>query len=182
MSELNALFGENVHPYSRALLSSVFNVRRFVKKQKRGHARCARRRFAFGNIFRSPYGNKLPTAYAQMCTRIRAGMLVFTHICWNVCANKARSASVFNVRRLVKKQREDTRGVLSLLFGGTDGSWTRVQRPLDITFSVGSQSFRFPSSEHRVTGFLGSSPLIHDRYKGEISVHVHYWFDARRES
>ena len=34
MSELNALFGENVHPYSRAVLSSVFNVRRVNQNKK----------------------------------------------------------------------------------------------------------------------------------------------------
>ena len=51
-------------------------------------------------------------------------------------------------------------------FGGDDGNRTRVQKPLDITFSVGSQSIRIPTSERRVTGFRQGSLLMHDRYKG----------------
>ncbi len=52
-----------------------------------------------------------------------------------------------------------------LAAGGDDGNRTRVQKPLDITFSVGSQSFEIPRYKRRVTGFLSGSPLMHDRYK-----------------
>ena len=50
-------------------------------------------------------------------------------------------------------------------FGGDDGNWTRVQKPLNITFSVGSQSIKIPTSERRVTGSPQGSFLMHDRYK-----------------
>ena len=60
------------------------------------------------------------------------------------------------------------------VMNGDDGNRTRVQKPLDITFSVGSQSIKILTSERRVTGFRQGSLLVHDRYNGEISVHVHY--------
>ena len=49
--------------------------------------------------------------------------------------------------------------------GGADGNWTRVQRSIHTTFSVDSQSFRFPTSGRRVTGSHQGSFLMHDRYK-----------------
>ena len=53
----------------------------------------------------------------------------------------------------------------SFVFGGSDENRTRVQRFIDITFSVGSQSIKFPTSGCRVTGFRQGSFLMRDRYK-----------------
>ena len=61
-----------------------------------------------------------------------------------------------------------------LAAGGTDGSRTRVQRSIHTTFSVDSHSIEIPLWKRRETGFSSGSPFVHDRYKGEISVHVHY--------
>ncbi len=52
-----------------------------------------------------------------------------------------------------------------VLFGGTDGNRTRVQRPLIITFSVGSLSFTIPEIRRRKTGFFFGSPFMLDRYR-----------------
>ena len=60
------------------------------------------------------------------------------------------------------------------MVSAADGSRTRVQKPLDITFSVGSLSIEIPASERRQTGSRQGSHFLHDRYNGEISVHVHY--------
>ena len=43
--------------------------------------------------------------------------------------------------------------VQALPAGGGDGSRTRVRKPLDTTFFVGSLSFRIPYHERRQTGF-----------------------------
>ena len=71
-----------------------------------------------------------------------------------------------------KKDRRSKRP--PIFFGGTDENRTRVQKPLDMTFSVGSHSFKIPPTARRVTGSLKGSTLMLDRYKCEISVQVHY--------
>ena len=85
-----------------------------------------------------------------------------------------RCASGFNSEVHQRKEKTGTPCGCLLFFGGTDGNWTRVQRPVDTTFSVGSRSFKIPLSVSRATGLRSGSPFMHDRYKGELSVHVHY--------
>jgi len=51
------------------------------------------------------------------------------------------------------------------LFGGSDENRTRVQRPIHTTFSVVSQSIKFPTSERRLTGSRQGSFFMRDRYK-----------------
>ena len=64
-----------------------------------------------------------------------------------------------------QKQKSTPQEGALLFFGGSDENRTRVQRFIDITFSVGSQSIRFPTSGCRVTGFRQGSSLMRDRYK-----------------
>ena len=44
---------------------------------------------------------------------------------------------------IIKKQKQGVKSLL-LFFGGTEGSRTPVQKPIDITFSVGSHSLLIP--------------------------------------
>ena len=83
------------------------------------------------------------------------------------------AAMIYQVCDMDKKQTQNV-SHSAFVFGGTDENRTRVQKPLDITFSVGSQSFRLPFRKRRLTGFCLGSPLMHDRFKGETSIHVHY--------
>ena len=52
------------------------------------------------------------------------------------------------------KKDDGKRIIFHRLFGGTGGNRTRVQKPLDITFSVGIHSIRIPRKERRMTGSL----------------------------
>ena len=95
---------------------------------------------------------------------------------WSLGANKVRLLALTKFYAIVgsasgffvvdSTNRKGTHFGVPFVIGGDDGNRTRVQKPLDITFSVGSQSIRIPASERRVTGFRQGSPLMHDRYKG----------------
>ena len=64
------------------------------------------------------------------------------------------------------KKDDGKRIIFHRLFGGDDGSRTRVQKPLDMTFSVDSRSFESPRFLRRATGSITGSRLMRDRYSG----------------
>ena len=70
----------------------------------------------------------------------------------------------FHLLKGKKEKQAPTRGTC-FLFGGSDENRTRVQRTIHTTFSVDSQSIRFPTSGRRVTGSRQGSFLMRDRYK-----------------
>ena len=79
--------------------------------------------------------------------------------------HKSRKGFI-SLKKATKKRKGSTPHKAKLIHnGGTDGNWTRVRRPLDITFSVGSQSIEIPASGCRVTGFRQGSFLMRDRYR-----------------
>ena len=74
--------------------------------------------------------------------------------------------SKYTIAFAMDKKDDGKRIIFHRLFGGDDENRTRVQKPLDITFSVGSQSIIIPTSKRRLTGSHQGSLLMHDRYKG----------------
>ena len=52
----------------------------------------------------------------------------------------------------VLHQKEEDAMRRPLLFGGDDGNRTRVQKPLDVTFSVGSRLFMLPARVRQAAG------------------------------
>ena len=107
-SELDALCGENVHPYSRrnGRASKDELERKSEQSEKRErvqllcrfhHTKKHRRRFALRQ-YSSPCCLRASSTHstARMCTRIRAGTEERTKMSWKERENRTKSASEFN--------------------------------------------------------------------------------------
>ena len=60
----------------------------------------------------------------------------------------------------------------SFPYAGDGGSRTRVRKPIRATFSGCRSSFVFPADVPGDQGTLVGSRLLHDGYKGKLTVHV----------
>ncbi len=81
-----------------------------------------------------------------------------------VISTTLRAVMIYQVCDLDKKTLQKI-SFSAVFFGGSDENRTRVQRLIHTTFSVGSQSIGFPTSERRLTGSHQGSFFMRDRYK-----------------